>query len=107
MVGTRLVASGCMLDRLLGGSGAACAGMGRWPWSSIALCAHVAGRPVIATDHGHPGPWRIPAGLWAVLLRAAPAHSDWPLPSAPLDIRGIFVPVDKLWRGHRARWVAS
>jgi len=97
MVGTRLVASGLHAGfGLIGAVGAACAGMAALAvvFNRVVL-RHLAGRPVIALI-------MVTLGLGAFLrasgaaLFKGPGYIRLPLPSAPLDIRGIFVPVDKL-----------
>jgi len=97
MVGTRLVASGLHAGfGLLGAVGAACAGMAALAvvFNRVVL-RHLAGRPVIALIMVTLGLGGFLRASGAVLFKG-PGYIRLPLPSAPLDIRGIFVPVDKL-----------
>src|SRR5437660_906777 len=98
MVGTRLVASGLHAGfGLLGAVGAACAGMAALAvvFNRVVL-RHLAGRPVIALIMVTLGLGAFLRASGAVLFKGSPGYIRLPLPSAPLDIRGIFVPVDKL-----------
>jgi branched-chain amino acid transport system permease protein len=98
MVGTRLVASGLHAGfGLLGAIGAACAGMAALAvvFNRVVL-RHLAGRPVIALIMVTLGLGAFLRASGAVLFAGSSGSIRLPLPSAPLDIRGIFVPVDKL-----------
>jgi branched-chain amino acid transport system permease protein len=98
MVGTRLVASGLHAGfGLLGAVGAACAGMAALAvvFNRVVL-RHLAGRPVIALIMVTLGLGAFLRASGAVLFKGSSGSIRVPLPSAPLDIRGIFVPVDKL-----------
>ena len=98
MVGTRLVASGLHAGfGLLGAVGAACAGMAALAvvFNRVVL-RHLAGRPVITLIMVTLGLGAFLRASGAVLFKDSPGYIRLPLPSAPLDIRGIFVPVDKL-----------
>ena len=97
MVGTRLVASGLHAGfGLIGAVAAACAGMAALAvvFNRVVL-RHLAGRPVIALIMVTLGLGAFLRASGAVLFKG-PGYIRLPLPSAPLDIRGIFVPVDKL-----------
>jgi branched-chain amino acid transport system permease protein len=98
MVGTRLVASGLHAGfGLLGAVGAACAGMAALAvlFNRVVL-RHLAGRPVIALIMVTLGLGAFLRASGAAVFKDSPGYIRLPLPSAPLDIRGIFVPVDKL-----------
>jgi branched-chain amino acid transport system permease protein len=98
MVGTRLVASGLHAGfGLLGAIGAACAGTAALAvvFNRVVL-RHLAGRPVIALIMVTLGLGAFLRASGAVLFAGSSGSIRLPLPSTPLDIRGIFVPVDKL-----------
>jgi len=98
MVGTRLVAAGLHAGfGLLGAIGAACAGMAALAvvFNRVVL-RHLAGRPVIALIMVTLGLGAFLRASGAVLFAGSSGSIRLPLPSTPLDIRGIFVPVDKL-----------
>src|SRR6266702_4907081 len=98
MIGTRLVASGLHAGfGLLGAVGAACAGMAALAvvFNRVIL-RHLAGRPVIALIMVTLGLGAFLRASGAMLFKDSPGYIRLPLPSAPLDIRGIFVPVDTL-----------
>ena len=98
MVGTRLVAAGLHAGfGLLGAIGAACAGMAALAvvFNRVVL-RHLAGRPVIALIMVTLGLGAFLRASGAVLFAGSSGSIRLPLPSTPLDICGIFVPVDKL-----------